>query len=317
MPHSGGGGHSGGGFHGGSSHGTGSSGSSQHYSNKPFHGARPYIYYRHHVPIVFYSDRDPRTHKPAIVFPMIILGIMGIAAPAMIFASAYHNPSKNTKKHEETVFINDTTDVLSDEEEFKLGSIFTEFNEKTGVMPALITVDYKTNLEDYVLDYYVNKWDDESHWLIAYCSKSGTAKTNWKYEIAQGYDTDDILYDSIKDRYFHPVLCDSLDGDSTVGESFIKAFDSLMPELLKKDFYVGIDEIMFAVVWEAFIGVFAAVVIASYVKEKAMQKSETIPEGTNIVKKSCPHCGTAYYEGINDRCHKCGHTFLDDEFEGF
>ena len=317
MPHSGGGGHSGGGFHGGSHHGS-SSGSSSHYSSRPFKGARPYLYYRHYTPIIIYSDRDPRKHKPALVFPLVIVGIMGIAAPALILGTSIHNPPKNTKPHEEIAYINDQTDVLTNAEEAELASLFIKINEKTGVMPALVTVEGKYYLEDYVLDYYINTWEDESHLLIAYSAKAGTAKTNWSFEIAQGYDTDDIFYDSFKERYLLSTLTNALDSDKTVGESFIYTFNTLYPELLKSDFYVPTDEIIFLVVWEAFIGIFAAAVISSYVKEKAMQKAEELPEGTSVELKKCPNCGTSYYKGVNDHCHKCGRSFLEDDgFEGF
>lgn len=315
MPHSGGGGHSGGGFHGGSHHGS-SSGSSSHYSSRPFKGARPYLYYRHYTPIIIYSDRDPRTHKPALVFPLIVVGIMGIAAPAMILGTSYHNPSKNLKPHEDVAYIDDQIDALTNEEELELKSIFTKINEKTGVMPALVTVQSKYYLEDYVLDYYINTWSDESHFLIAYSAKAGTLKTNWSFESAQGYDTDDILYESFKDRYLLGPLTKALDSDKTVGESFIYTFNNLLPELLKEDFYVEPGEIGFLVIWEAFIAVFVAAVVGSYVKEKAMQKAEELPEGTSVELKKCPNCGTSYYKGVNDHCHKCGRSFLDDDFEG-
>ena len=319
MPHGGGGGHSGGGSHHSSHHG-GSSGSQSHYSNRPFKNSRPFVYYMGYRPFIVYSDIDPRKSKPSIVFPMIIISFMAIIEPVMVFSSAYHSPKKNTASHDQALVIDDQTDVITDSEELELKSIFTEFHEKTGVMPAIMTVNNSewswSNLEDYAYSKYTAKWKDESHWLIVYSAKEGTEKTNWHYEIMQGYDSDDILYDSIKDRYFHPVLCDSLDGSFSVGESFVKAFNSLLPHLMEKDFYVDGESIFFTVLWESIILIAGFAVVRSFIKEKAMTKAEPLPEGQSVELKKCPNCGASYYKGTVDHCRKCGRSFLDDEFEG-
>lgn len=319
MPHGGGGGHSGGGGHHSSYHG-GSSGSQSHYSKRPFRNSRPFVYYVGHRPYVVYSDIDPRKSKPTIIFPLIIISIMAIVEPVMVFSTAFHNPKKNTAPHDEGLVINDRTNVITDSEKIQLKSIFTEFHEKTGVMPAIMTVSDKEwsrgDLEDYAFLQYTTKWEDESHWLVVYSAKEGTEKTNWSYEIMQGYDSDDILYDSIKDRYFHPVLCDSLDGNYSVGESFIRAFNSLLPHLMEKEFFVEGEMIFFTVLWESIILLAGYGVVSSFIKEKAMTKAEPIPEGQSVELKKCPNCGVSYYKGTVDHCHKCGRSFLDDEFEG-
>ena len=68
-------------------------------------------------------------------------------------------------------------------------SIFHLFRDKTGVTPAIITVDnrewkgYYNDLENYAYDRYVNMFPDEKHWLIVYSSDLAAANDTYMASI--------------------------------------------------------------------------------------------------------------------------------------
>ncbi len=181
MPSSSGGGFGGGGSFGGGFHSSGGG----HHSNQPMHGissrpfagARRYSYINHAgVMCVFYSATRPRKlnitstiilFSIGIIIAMIISGfVIGSMIPKKI-------PERQCIKSD--YYYIDNAGILSGDE---INSSFASFYEVTGIQPILYTIKAenfpkqygppttKYALEDFAYDLYLDKFDDEGHWLF-------------------------------------------------------------------------------------------------------------------------------------------------------
>lgn len=89
-------------------------------------------------------------------------------------------PQKLEIDYDTNILIADILDVMTETEEAELSAKVKEFQDVTGVTPAVLTVandewkPYYESLENYAYDYYVNAFSDEKHWLIVYSTDSGT-----------------------------------------------------------------------------------------------------------------------------------------------
>ena len=337
MPHSSGGGFHGGGFHGGGGF------SGHHYgrgtSNVPlvsrFHypGATAWLYYTSRgVPHIVYSSQDiTKTPKSGGPFAYVLLGIFAVLPIAFIALAGQQHPARVGMNYDTTAIIKDNAGVLSASETFELQSIFNEFRSASGVTPSIVTVNNgnwepgflwhdffpneKYTLEDYAYSTYVNNFNDESHWLIVYACDKGTKKGNWAFEGMQGDNTDGVLFENVTGAFNHK-LYDCLSGEKTVGESFIEAYNYIIPNLMKDSFYVDGGLIAFTVIWELFVAAMIGITIKSQINSKDYAKAQKIENPDSIVMKQCKHCGASYYKGTVDRCPKCGRSVLmDDEFD--
>ena len=341
MPHS-----SGGGFHGGGFHGGGFSG--HHYgrggvhngimvSRHRFPGSTAWLYYtRRGVPHLVYSTSDIRTMpNGGGVFSSVLLGIFAIVPLIILFATGVKHPKPIVAPYNQTIVIDDKADVFTDEDEARLMEVLTVFKKNSHVVPAICTVNKgnyfdnviggmiasgifgKYDLEDYAFSkYYDISGHDEKHWIIAYETDSGFTKRNWAFEGVQGDETDEILFGNITGK-FNESLYNALSGDKSVTDSFIMAFDTINPLLLKDSFYVDPEMVAFTVIWELFVGAMLAITIVGQVNAKNYAKAQKIENPESIVMKKCKHCGASYYKGTVERCPKCGRSVvMDDDLYG-
>ena len=339
MPHSSGGGFHGGGFHGGgfSGHhyGRGGAHSGITISRHHFPGATAWLYYTSRgVPHIVYSTSDITTMpKGAGVFSFFLLGIFAIAPLFMMVATGAKHPEQITLPYNNTIVIEDKANVFTPSDEARLMEVLNDFKNASHVVPAIYTVnnghltddkptwffgeDYYASydLEDYAYSSYFKTCSDERHWVIAYATDSGSPKKNWGFEGVQGDDTDVILFGSITGK-FNETLYHSLKGEDSVADSFIKAFNTINPLLLKDSFYIDPEMVAFTVVWELFVGAMLAITIVGQVNAKNYSKAQKIENPESIVMKQCKHCGASYYKGTVERCPKCGRSVvMDDEFD--
>ena len=314
MPHSSGGGSHGGGSHGGSSHssygGGGSSVPARHVSHNKFKGASTYVYYSHNKPHFVYADYDVsgQSGKGSIVGGLIALSL----ALLFLFLSIFYQvtPEKlNTRYRGEKYGVIDNIGIFDGN--VGLESSLKAFYDKTGVAPYVITVNnedwknrYRT-LENYAYDLYVNKFDDESHWLIVYSEPRVTEGdfVDWYWEGMQGDDTDEIIRVDIADR-FNYILQKNLTKNSkyTVEEAIKLAFDDVSTYIM--DPYSD-DESTSSFL---FMSIVAFIFTYSCLREglRNVRYKKAVRCTGKLVQQTCAYCGGIYIVGTCTTCPHCG-----------
>ena len=308
MPHSSGGGSSGGGFHSGSSY-SGSSTPRHRYSRTPFAGAICYVYYTpfSHSPRLLYTDATPGSSKGSIA-STIFLSIFMIAPWPFLIWSGFHNPEKLSTNYDTSIVLSDTKDLLTNAQEEAVKEKFEDFFTLSGITPALLVVDDAdwsnfATLEDYAYRRYISLFSDEKHWLIVF-STFGSNSARWSFEGMQGNDTDNILTKKVTDT-FNKTLYESL-GDSVynLGPSINSAFDSILPGLMDKTFYIETPLIIFGAFWSGICAVGLGKSIYEIFRSRAVSKAVVAP--ADLSMKTCPHCHASYYAETVDKCPRCG-----------
>ncbi len=319
MPHSSGGGSHGGGSHGGShhsssrSHSSGSSGPSNKVSNKAFPGAKRYVYFENKAPVFIYSNYNIHKRRTGerlyVIFSYLL--IMTFVSAIGIFPFAHFPKKLDTSTYTSTIEIADTIHIIDDKA--GLAASLKEFQDETGITPALITVhneDWEKNyvsLEAYAYDLYVNAYPDEMHWLIVYSEPTDPDPdfNDWKWEGMQGDDTDDILGDR-ETSLFNRTLHDNLLRRSqyTVDEAVSNAFDTLTPVAMKK--YIPKGAIIPLAVINGFLLFFCLISLDLHPKkERLYRKAVECPEQF-VDQEACEYCGGIYIVGLNTTCPSCG-----------
>jgi hypothetical protein len=334
MPHSSGGGSHGGGSHGGShshssSHGgsSRSGGSSRRSSTKAFAGATRYVYYRKHKPQFVYSNYDitnPENLKSNRL--VLICLLVFFAAPMvfiMIFGSihAIETPKKLNSSDTE-IIIEDQIGILKDRAGLK--AAMQEFYDESGIVPAVITITNDTwqgnysSLENYAYDEYLNRFDDEMHWLIVYSETiQDDGFEDWYWEAIQGDDTDKILTEKKTDAFIescHKRLLQRTQYE--VDQAFAESIKEMTPTLMKKTVHWPVLIASLAVPALFLLIVFSAANLHP-IRDSYYLKAQ--PCNLEIVdQEPCNYCGGIYVIGLHTACPHCGapvkaHDFIKDE----
>ena len=320
MPHSSGGGSHSGGSHGGSFHSS-SSGSSGSHSSGPrvsrsyFAGAHRYVYYRGHRPVYYYSTKkvDASNWKSTVISTAVII-VIWLSAGLAMFGDAFFPPEPLPLNYTETdLVITDAASVLTDSDTDELCAAFQEFQDTTGVTPALLTTNdeewegYYRTLEDYAYDTYVNWFDDESHWLIVYSEPEAhdPAFTDWKWEGMQGDDTDSIITEDVADKLTASVQKYLTKQSCSVGEAVARGFRDLLPGIMNAHPDAGmiIPFVFMIVIPCIFMGNRIIEALRSRGQAKAV-RCET-DQGA-IQEDKCEYCGGIYVHGLHESCPHCG-----------
>lgn len=328
MPHSAGGSSHSGGSHSGSSsrshsHSSGGhsgSSNSSRTSSTPFKGSRRYLYYQDNKPCLIYSNYDIRKMK---VMPIVvwIIYFVFLFAPFMAMFSFFafkqlHVPKKVTYYQNKKVeyVIEDNIDVLENEKALKKS--MKEFYEKTGVVPAVITVDNETwnqdykDLEKYAYDVSVKRFPDEAHWLIIYSTNiKDNGFDDWYCEIMQG-DRADAAISAKHGEQFNEALYKRLlqRSDYSVDEALAQTFDEFTPKMMT----VSLDN-TFSFFGLLFVNAIMAggaawTLIDTIRKAKvpAKYKKAVLCDLNAVYQGSCNFCGGAYIIGMHTECPHCG-----------
>ena len=251
MPHSSGGGSSHG-SHGGSSHHSSSSGrggSSFRESSSYFPGSRRYSYWYRGRTHYYYSNKSPNTSK--FRFLLIIFYIPFFFGVGVMSKQIFGKYAKLKDDYNNSIVVEDNIEVLTDKE--SLNRSFEQFQAKTGITPALITIKYEdyalnyNSLEDYAYSEYLIRFNDEKHWLFVYEEVGDLDKLTipvdsvyypdpsepaWAFEGMQGNDTDPILTREVTDKFNAILRKKLLEGESP-DKAFSYAFDQITPTLMK------------------------------------------------------------------------------------
>jgi len=309
MPHS-----SGGGGHGGGGHG-GSGGSSTRTSSHYFPGSHRYVYYDDATrrPVVTYANYDvTKGNRVLYILILVIFAPMLLMCTIGISSSAIHYPAKLKTNYDTKIVIEDNAKVISGADEIRLRRTLKDFQDETGITPAVVTVyneDWKkkySDLEKYAYDLYLDMFDDEKHWLIVYSQpkKPDPSFNDWYWEGMQGNNTDPILSTVETGRFNKRLQKNLLKNDVyTPGEAINDAFEDLTPHVM--DHYVRWKEIIVAF---AFFGVFGAGLIVFFVislkKDKKLSKAFACPESV-LSQAKCDYCGGVYVVGHHTTCPFC------------
>lgn len=338
MPHSSGGGSHSGGSHSGIS-GRGynpssfggrrrghSSGSFHRISSGYFAGAQRYVYYKNKRPVYIYTNRNSTIARSVYYYKEhAMIGGFFVVAFALLMGLVFCfaiKPAKKLKPSEHNLCslenIYDEADIFTDTS--NLEKSLNDFQEKTGIIPVVLTVTNETwnthynNLEEYAFDYYLKLFDDEQCWLIVYSEPEHTDQefNDWYWEGMQGDDTDDVLTDSILDEFKNTMERLLLSEESSTEDVISQAFDSIYPELRR--WGSDIDFVTIFVCFslfcaEAFVGYVAIENLFFYIKYSKAKDAVICDQSyqkTGNNEKICDYCGGIYVKGTCKNCPYCG-----------
>ncbi len=313
MPHSSGGGSHSSGSHSSSSYSGGSSGSSSPSVYRSYHaGTRRYVYYQNNRPYYYYSTekvKEPESWSlPAVIIFLVAFLLLSIP----LWFWSVDTPSKLETDYDTKIVIADNIDVMTEAEEADLLTKLREFQEVTGITPAILTVkneeweSHYDSLENYAYDYYVNAYTDERHWLIVYSTDGGTDFDDWHWEGMQGDATDHIITSAVSDN-FNNVMQKELTARTryTVKDAFFDSFATILPGIMDKTIdweWVALMSIVSLVV--VVVCVYLIFYIINAKKQSKSYVCKTSKE--QPIEDTCSYCGGVYVHGIHTSCPHCG-----------
>ena len=206
-------------------------------SKSPFPGARRYRYYHDGSYRYCYSTQDPsKSFRPS----RLLLGIAYIpflAVGGFMLLSSMRSIFAKPKTYDYDIVIKDEAGIL--DSFFDLDGTLEAFRDKTGVTPAVITVNNETwqnrfdSLESYAYNRYIAEFSDESHWLLVY-SEPVTPDpefNDWYWEGIQGDNTDSVITDAVADGMTNMVQT-SLDAGYDLTDVLEKAFEEATDNII-------------------------------------------------------------------------------------
>ncbi|MCF0107419.1 MAG: hypothetical protein HUJ59_00175 [Bacilli bacterium] len=299
MPHSGGGGSSGGGYHGGSSSGTSSG---QRISNKPFKGSHRYVYYYHSRAYYYYSDKPAITKKSDLIY-ILFFGLLFIVGSVFLIIRSFFTPTKikNTEIYANYIF--DNAEVIEDED--RLLNTLNEFKDITGVPVTIATFyndDWIGSFEDYLYDYYVDKYNDEYHLVVGY-SVNKDNSNDWYFETMFGDDTGKVI-GSDREEIFSKSIYNQLAKDGLSFETAIKT------EIDSAKEYVMVPYTIYGtLVAGIIIGSITTGALTYYLLtfKKRLKRNGAYEVSESAKEYTCAFCGNKYLASSSlTKCPHCG-----------
>lgn len=316
MPHSSGGGSHRGGSH--SSHSSSHSGSSRggssasfaRTSRSNFTGARKYVKYKNKKTTYVYSNYDITHSSTGLLIFKFLYCLMMLALFSSIAYVFMDVPKYIDKEYDRTIIIEDQIGIIDDDTE--LMESFKEFQVKTGVTPALITVhnedwnDFYTNLEKYAYDLYINHFTDEYHWLIVYSEPIGSTgdKIDWYWEGMQGDNTDAIINRGITDEFNSNLQKYFTDRKGySIQAAVSTAFKDIYPKLMKLHVY---DEVFYSMILCDIVTIFIMIIVIRLDPKFRYKGYRLCPENDISLDRKCEYCQGIYVLGTVTACPHCG-----------
>ena len=253
MPHSSGGGSHSGGSHGGYHRSSGRSSYRSHsdsYSRRRRRSQR-YVYYRNNIPKFFETDS---VFKPGFSIAKMLVCILLLAVGVFMISKAIPHVPKYSDR---SIIVRDEVNVISDKK--AVISKLEEFQEKTGITPAIITIPNETwmngytSIERYAYYRYLAEFSDEMHWLIVYSQPDlkQEKRMYWYWEGMQGDYTDGVLTSSDTSRFntvFNSYLGSNESFDDAVIKSFAYITDNISMSPDPIDLIIPVAVLFFAVI---------------------------------------------------------------------
>lgn len=325
MPHSSGGSSSSGGFSGGSSS-SHSSGGSSSYSGahsstisrtKPEGASTHYIYYHNGSYQNYYTQGCTKETLSTDFYYAVLCFIIATIATivAICFAFTFIRPI-NVPRTQQSAYIQDNINCITEKEEAELNVLFQNFYEETGISMTLLTTDnsYKedfNNLELYAYDTYVKMYgDDETHWLIVYSQDNARY---WEFEGMQGNDTDSIISYKVANKFTSELDKNlrrySNNNDINFSDVFSKTLESSIPKINTITLN-DIDHLM-GTIFLAFVAIIffisgAVMCFDSRDRRIIKNKAIEVPKKIKILEDKCDYCDGIYIIGTVTVCPHCG-----------
>ncbi len=292
---------------------------SKKFSTVPFAGATKYVSYKNGTRTFLYANYDiskklsPWDFLALIVLvPAILLNII------MMFTSVSH-PRKLTGT-DKNIIIDDRASVF--DMTGGLESSLESFRKKTGITPAVITVnneDWKndySDLKDYARVLYETEFDDESHWLIIYSrAKKNSSYNDWSWVAAQGKDTDKILTEKIWSQFSESMQSHLSDNTKyTVSSAISRAFTDIIPIVMKTEvFGIGL---FFTGAMLVFLLAICYFLFKPQIRSLKYNDAMVCP--LIVTEDTCEKCGGIYVVGTCGICPHCGaklkpHVYTEEE----
>ncbi len=248
MPHASGGGSAHGGSH--SSHRS----SASHFHTHTYRPGtigytftdkkgKEHVFYRKEAP-------KPRTLWRSFIsnIPMLVIG--SLLCIFAIFETIY-NPIYlfNTEQYFTGTYIEDIANILDDSEEDELIQTLESFRTQTGVIPYVYTTTnealpstYFSDIEDYAYDTYVQRFNDECHFLIVYTQDQDDA-SDWYWIAMQGNYTDNLVTESNFDTFQTELQSYLEDTNVSLGLALNQTFETSLtymnhPSIIRLVFYI-------------------------------------------------------------------------------
>lgn len=320
MAHSSGGGSS---FFGTSFSGTSLYRRSKNY----FPGAKRYRYSYRGRTEYFYANEGQDGLPPLVVLLFAVIVIIAIFLGPSIKACLY----KIKVDYDDKLVVEDDLGRIKDKS--ALLDSFSEFKEKTGITPALITVSYKDyayyydNLEDYAYALYSSMFTDEKHWLIVYeelgdvdnipedIRYKAINEPQWQFCGMQGDETDYILTYEITDS-FNSVFCGKLSEGQSPDQAYVAAMNSILPSLRKFKFTSETAVAIILIVLFTIISCsFMNITPRQRAMRNALEDSDDISDNMVQEEKNqvvCSFCHNSYPADYYSVCPNCGTAFLNE-----
>ena len=330
MPHSSGGGSHSGGSHsgGGGSYHSGSSGggsysssiSTTRLSRKPYNFCTVYCYYQDKKPVYVYSDADAKTHKLSALD--IVRGIVCLllVVPMFLMMSFWmlregiQSKQKLTGNYDKEIIIQDNIGVIEDED--GLYDVLKDFYKKTGIVPAVMTINNEEwwnsegrDFSSVALKKYTSTFKDECHWLIVYSEPENPDPSfnDWYWEGMQGDKTDDIVTRKVADTFTEEVHKLLLKNSVSVDDAIAGGFRKITPGIMKTD--VNWIALIFSAAGAAFC-VWLTIFLFDIhpIRKAILKKSFKVPVRNfkDVREETCEFCGGIYVIGCHLDCPHCG-----------
>ena len=324
MPHSSGGGSHRGGHHSGSHHSSSHRSSSRSGSrssaakrvgSKPFEGATRYMYFRKKQPVFVYSNFDiTKRSKQAWVTRILILLFFVLPSVITLIAMLFitgHFPKRLQTNYDTQIYIDDQIGGVVKDPNMLMDSM-TKFQKKTGITPSVVFCPndaWENNydsLEKYAYDLYVNRFDDEKHWLIVYSTESKEdGFEDWYWEGMQGDDTDPILDSKQVDKFGESLQKYLLQSNQySVDQAIAQAFNELTPHVMDK--YFAQPGAACGIIFElVFLGIMFLAMDFHPVRDNNYRHAQ-VCDPKFVDQEPCEYCGGIYIVGMHLSCPHCG-----------
>lgn len=335
MPHSTGGGSSHSGSHSSShssSHNSGSSSSSMKSIYRSYMpGYTPYVYYDRNTKrsdLIYTNksveelNKEAKKNKRTKMIGIPILIILMIVSMLKLISLSVETRIKLTGTSESDIAIEDNLGIFSYQDKEEIESSLINFYNKTGIPIVFVTdtndswIDRTDSLEQWAYSMYLNRFDDEKHYLIVYTrgepDKEGYA--DWYFEGMIGDDTESAFWSSEYDAFTEELqqcFYRSWTDHSQIAHQFAKAINNTVDNMKDAEFSMVF---FFAnmMAYGIFVYIFLFSLLISiislstktydgYVKAKA--DNDTSTEAPKTVH--CEYCNGVYYVGSVLQCPYC------------
>lgn len=286
------------------------------YGKRYYPGANRYVYYRSGMPQYYFSDRpftlqEARSEKIRMFFTSLISAIL-----AVIFGISGYNsiPQKVKTDYNTEILISDEARLLTAAEEAEMNEAFLDFQNKTGVTPAFFTINIKElklmggNLHDYAYKLYIDRFNDEKHWLVVYCVDN--VEKVWSWEGMIGDDCGRMITTDLENEFTKQLQRNLKSDSKTLSDSVIDAF-SQIGQQARKVSGKKIPTLLFLFGGGAFELFLAVKQFLKAAKNKPaddprLNAVECPTAETEPQKIKCEYCGNDFVAGLHSACPHCG-----------